>query len=210
MKHIFPSYNRLEQLLDDILHVAGIVLAVGAGAALLVASQPGAWPVLAIYVVALVGMMSASAVYNMAPPSRFKELARRIDHAAIFIFIAGSYTPFAVLSLSGRGGIYVLVAIWAAAIAGVVLKLVWPRRYERLAFFTYIAMGWAMLVEIRPLIAMVDATSLWLLLAGGLSYSLGTVFHSLERLRFHNFIWHVLVQAGVACHFLAILFQFAS
>lgn len=210
MEHFFPSYNRLEQLLDDIFHVVGVLLAAGAGTWLLFAAQPGYWPVLAIYAAALVVMMGASALYNMTPPSRLKELARRADHAAIFIFIAATYTPFAVLSLSGRGGLYVLGAIWAAAVAGVCLKLIWPRRYERLALFTYIAMGWAMLVEIRPLVATVEPVSLWLLLAGGLSYSLGTIFHSLETLRFHNFIWHVLVQAGVACHFLAIWFQYAG
>jgi hemolysin III len=160
---------------------------------------------LGVYGAGLVAMFACSAGYHLIRKARAKEIFRRLDHAAIFVMIAGTYTPFALLNMGGAWGIGLLSAVWAIALIGVVMKLALPRIFERLSVPLYLAQGWAVLVAIKPLVAAVPTLALVLIGVGGVLYTIGVLFHLWDRLPYHNAIWHgfVLVAAGV--HYAAIL-----
>jgi hemolysin III len=163
----------------------------------------------AIYVVGLLAMLGCSAAYNLTRPSPLKELLRRFDHAAIFLMIAGTYTPF-MMRLEDRTWEMILLAIiWPVAIAGAAMKLAFPRRLEGISVALYLALGWIILVAFRPLIDSVAPTTVALVAIGGVLYSAGVVFHLWESLPFQKAIWHGMVVAAAACHYSAILFGIA-
>ncbi|KAI95665.1 DNA-binding protein [Rhodomicrobium udaipurense JA643] len=203
----FPSYTRAEQIADAGVHAAGVTFAAVASVWLLVeaagAVSGAHLAAVIVYCLGLVAMFSASAAYNLAPERRAKELLRRADHAAIFVMIAGSYTPFAVV-VGGGAGIGMLVAVWAIAALGVFVKLRFPRRFDRLCVALYLAQGWIVLAALRPLVRALPEDALTLLVAGGVVYTAGVPFHLMEWMRFHNVIWHVFVLAGAATQFFAI------
>lgn len=165
---------------------------------------------LLVYGVGLVGMLGASAAYHLTPPGSTKDRLRRLDHAMIFVMIAGTYTPFALNVLPGRQGLGLCVAAWAVAAVGIALKLLVPRRIERLSLVLYLGMGWMVLGVMPSLIARAAPDVLILLVLGGVAYSVGAVIHSLRRLRFQNAIWHVLVLVGAGLHLAALSRQFAA
>ncbi len=158
---------------------------------------------LIVYSIGLIGMFAASAAYNLVSHAGLKEILRRLDHAAIFVMIAGSYTPFALL-VGGAAGHTLLAAVWAIAAAGVAIKLRFPRRFDKLSVLLYLAQGWIVLFALNPIIAALPDRALTLLVVGGIVYTLGVAFHLMERLRFHNVIWHIFVLGGAACQFVAI------
>jgi hemolysin III len=158
-----------------------------------------------IYAICLVAMLVSSASYHFALASPRRALLRRLDHAAIFLMIAGTYTPFTVGRLSGMWAIGMTAAVWLLAIGGAGLKLACPHRLERLSTAVYLALGWMILVGARPLLAAVDMPALVLIGVGGIFYSIGAGIHSWRNLRFHNAIWHGLVLVSAACHYAAIL-----
>jgi hemolysin III len=164
---------------------------------------------LLVYSAGLVGMLAASAAYHLARPGRAKERLRRLDHAMIFVMIAGTYTPFALNVLPHRQGMVLCAAAWAIAAAGIALKLLYPRRLERLSLVLYLGMGWMALSVLPGLLARTPLDVLLLLVLGGVAYSVGSVIHSLRRVRFQNAIWHVLVLLGAALHLAALSLQFA-
>jgi len=137
-------------------------------------------------------------------------MLRRFDHAAIFIMIAATYTPFAANRLGGTTGTALLAAIWLCATAGVLMKFVFPRQFEKVSIALYLAMGWMVVAVIEPLAASVTTVDLWLLVAGGLVYSAGVAFHVIERIPFHKAIWHALVLVAAVLHFIAIAAEFAT
>ncbi|MFP5248208.1 MAG: PAQR family membrane homeostasis protein TrhA, partial [Acidobacteriota bacterium] len=134
-----------------------------------------------------------------------KAILRRFDHAAIFLLIAGTYTPFLLTNLRGPWGWTLFGIIWAICGAGAVFKLVFGDRFRLTSTFMYLAAGWLIVVAVGPMIAAVPAAALWLLLAGGLSYTVGVAFYRWHRLRYHHAVWHTFVLTGSACHFLAVL-----
>ena len=207
------EYSRIEYRLDAVVHVAGILFALNASAWLIaqVVSNAGLSVVVSVsvYCAGLLAMVLASAGYNLSRQGRPKDILRRFDHAAIFIMIAATYTPFAANRLNGATGIGLLVAIWAFATAGVLLKFLAPRRFEKVSIALYLAMGWMIVPLIQPLAASVATVDLWLLLAGGLVYSAGVAFHVIERIPFHKAIWHALVLVAAVLHFTAIAAEFA-
>ncbi|HEX2590088.1 MAG TPA: hemolysin III family protein, partial [Rhizomicrobium sp.] len=136
-----------------------------------------------------------------------KDILRRLDHSAIFIMIAGTYTPFAAGRL-GDYGIWILIANWCAATLGIVIKLVYPRRFEMVTLGLYLGMGWLIVLALRPLIANVATLDLWLLLGGGLVYSAGVAFYLIERIPYHKAIWHAFVLVAAVLQFLSIAFEF--
>ncbi|GEO83005.1 DNA-binding protein [Pararhodospirillum oryzae] len=158
-----------------------------------------------IYGVGLLATFGFSAAYNLALGSRFTEILRRCDHAAIYVMIAGTYTPLALVCIGGWVGITLLSVVWGVAAIGLVLKLVWHRRFERLSLFLYLALGWAGLAAIGSIIAALPVAALILLLVGGVVYSVGVVFHLWTRLQFQNAIWHIFVLAAAGCHYAAVL-----
>jgi hemolysin III len=206
------EYTVAEHRVDAFIHIAGIVFAINASAWLL-AHIAGAASLVAsvtVYCVGLVAMIGMSAAYNLTPHHHPSKLVlRRLDHAAIFIMIAATYTPFAVNRLGHPDGIAILVAIWASATVGVVLKLLFPHRFERISLALYLGMGWLIVTALKPLFANVAAIDLWLLLGGGLVYSAGVAFYVIERIPFHKAIWHAFVLAAAILQFAAIAGEFS-
>jgi hemolysin III len=203
----FPSYTKFERIADGCIHAAGIVFSLGAAAYLLAAAL-GRLPLagiagLVVYCVGLIGMFAASAAYNLVSRQRLKEVLRHLDHAAIFVMIAGSYSPFA-FAVGGAAGEAMLAAVWIIAAVGIAIKLRYPRRFDRLSVLLYLAQGWIVVLALGPIVAALPSRALWLLLAGGIVYTLGVPFHLLERMRFHNAIWHTFVLGGAACQSVAI------
>lgn len=206
--HFFPSYTRLEHLADACVHIVSLLFAAAATAVLLAAAI-GALPAadlagLIVYCIGLMGMFTASAAYNMASRRELKEILRRLDHAAIFVMIAGSYTPFA-LAIGGTAGHSMLAAVWAIAAIGIAIKLRFPRRFDKLSILLYLAQGWIVLLALEPVAAKLPSQAFWLLLAGGAVYTLGVPFHLMDRMRFHNAIWHLCVLGGAACQYVAVM-----
>jgi hemolysin III len=211
--HDFPKYSRGEYLADLAAHVLGLALGVVATVALLVeASHYGQSLLLlgaGLYGLGLVAMLSCSAAYNLCPPSPTKALLRRLDHAAIFIMIAGSYTPFLLNRVGGDWGLGLLSFVWLVAFGGVFLKIMFPRRWEMFTIALYIGLGWSILVAINPLLQSVSMPSLILIGAGGVIYSIGVIFHLWDRLPYQNAIWHWLVLIAATCHYVAIMNEVA-
>lgn len=210
---LFPRYTRAERLADAVVHCVGVPLGILASARLLwvAAAHHADAPVLAslaVYAAGLIGMLTASALYNMTPPGRLKAVFRRIDHAMIFVMIAGTYTPFVINALDASLGMSLAVVVWIGAITGAVLKIGFPNMSERLSLALYLGLGWVMVIAIEPLASSVSPTSFWLLVAGGLLYTGGTVLHVWDRLPFNNAGWHVAVLAAAACHFAAVILEF--
>ena len=204
---MFPTYSRAERAADAVVHAVGIVFGLIGACGLIVAGlkKLPAHEIagLGIYGSGLVGMFAASASYNLVGRPRAKEWLRRLDHAVIFVMIAGSYTPFA-LRMGGTTGFVVLATVWLIAVTGVAVKLVWPRKLDRISILLYLAQGWCVIFAIGPLIEAVPSASLTLLLAGGIIYTAGVVFHLLERMPFHNVIWHVFVLGGAVSQYASI------
>jgi hemolysin III len=206
---MFHPYSRPERVADAAIHVLGVACGLAACIALALVALPRGDAALAIgiglYAGGLISMLGFSALYNMTRAPRWKSMFRRLDHAAIFVMIAGTYTPFALIAIGGAWGIGLLAFVWLVAAAGVALKLVCPRRFERFSLAAYLLLGWCILPLLGPLFAAVSLPGIILLAAGGLLYSLGVVFHVWTRLPYHNAIWHALVLVAAGCHFAAVL-----
>jgi hemolysin III len=205
---LFPTYSERERLADTLVHIAGVAFGMIGATALMLASI-GKLPArdiagLAVYSAGLIAMFAASAIYNLARNPVLKERLRRLDHAAIFLMIAGSYTPFALIKIGGETGLALLAAVWGIALFGIAVKLWFPRRFDGLSVALYLAQGWVIIFALGPLIASVPQRSVVLLLAGGCIYTAGVAFHLLERLPFHNVVWHVFVLGGAISQFLSI------
>lgn len=206
------SYTPIEHRVDAVVHVLGVLFAIVASVWLL--ANVGGIDVtisVSVYCAGLLAMTGFSAAYNMTPHHRpAKQVLRRLDHAAIFMMIAATYTPLAVNRLGYPDGDLVLVAVWLTALFGVTMKLLVPDRFERLAIVFYLAMGWMVVVVLKPLAASMTAVDFWLLIAGGLVYSAGVVFYVAERIPFHKAIWHGFVLTAAVLQFSAIAAEFAG
>lgn len=209
----YPTYSRGEVWADTAAHVLGLLFGLVATVALLItASQHDQLLLIlgaSLYGLGLLAMLTCSAAYNLWPPSPMKELWRRFDHAAIFIMIAGTYTPFLLNRVGGDWGVGLLAFVWSVAIIGAFLKLSYPRRWESITIGLYLGLGWSILIAINPLMQAVSVDSLILIAAGGVIYSIGVVFHLWERLPYQNAIWHWLVLTAAVCHFVAIFNEVA-
>lgn len=202
--HRGKPYSPLELALDAAVHAFGLLLALGLGGVLLFIGQT-ARPALAIYVASLVIVLTVSLAFNLAPITSLKRFLARLDQAAIFLLIAGTYTP--LLSMLGGSTTreVMLAIVWGAAIIGIALKLLVPERFGRLALVLYLGIGWSGVAVFGSLAEVVPANTLWLLLAGGVAYCSGIIFHLWERLRFHNVLWHCFVVMGASLHLWAML-----
>lgn len=201
-------YTRHEERFHSITHGIGAVLAaVGAGYLILRAVQEGdPWRIvsMAIYGVTLVALYTISTLYHGVAKRSLKARLRVMDHAAIYLFIAGSYTPFLLLPLRGGWGWFMFALAWALAVGGVVYKLTLLDRFPRLSTALYLAMGWLALLVIVPLIRQLPPGTLGWLVAGGLIYTAGTLVYHMDRVRYHHVAWHMFVLGGSVCHFVAI------
>ena len=203
-------YTAAELWADGAIHVVGILCAVLGSAALMLAlagrTTPEETAAVAVYLTTLVVSLGASGLYNIWPVSRTKWILRRFDHSAIYLLIAGTYTPFMLKAGTG----WLLSGVWLIAAVGVFLKLLRPGRFDRLSILLYLGLGWSGMIACDLLVATLPPSVFWLILAGGLVYSFGVVFHVLERLRFQNVIWHACVLVAAAIHFVAVWFSTLS
>lgn len=205
--------SRAEIVADAIVHLLGLAFGIGASVTLviLIALNPDLprGISLGLYGFGLLAMLICSALYHMTSHARLKAVFRRLDHAAIFVMIAGTYTPFSLILIGGLWGALLLGFVWTVALIGVFLKLRYPLRFDRLSVAAYLLLGWVILAALQPLISNASLAALILLLTGGGLYSLGVIFHLWERLPYQNAIWHVFVLAAAACHYAAILVDVA-
>jgi hemolysin III len=203
------NYDRAELIADGVVHGIGVLGGLVAATVLIVLTAIYATPlevaVVSVYVAGLLTMLVLSATYNLWPVSRAKWVLRRFDHSAIYVLIAATYTPFIMQMKDSFFAIALLIGVWCVAIAGIVLKLFLPGRFDRLSVGLYLAMGWSGFMVYDTVVASLPATALWFLAAGGLLYSFGVIFHAWQRLRFQNAIWHSFVLLGAACHYTAVL-----
>lgn len=202
-----PAYSAAEWRSDAVVHLAGLALALMAIPVLIVVTallrgDAHALTGVSIYGAAMLAMIACSALYNMTPGTARAWLYRRLDHSAIYIKIAGTYTPFALIS---GHGLTLTVGVWIAAALGVALKIASPERFRWLALALYLGMGWASVVAGQALFAVLPAPVLSLMIAGGVLYTGGVVFYLWERLPFHNTIWHVFVLAATFCFYAAVV-----
>src|SRR6201747_3150959 len=203
------NYDRAELIADGVVHGIGVFGGLIAATVLIVLTAVYATAldvaIVSVYVAGLLTMLVLSATYNPWPVSRAKWVLRRFDHSAIYVLIAATYTPFIMQMKDSVFAVALLIGVWCVAIAGIVLKLLLPGRFDRLSVGLYLAMGWSGFMVYDTVVASLPAFALWLLAAGGLLYSFGVIFHAWQRLRFQNAIWHSFVLLGAACHYTAVL-----
>lgn len=204
-----PEYSFGEELAHAITHGIGAILSI-AGLTLLVvfsALRGDAWHVVssAIFGTTLVLLYSASTLYHSFPQPNIKRIFRIMDHSAIYLLIAGTYTPFLLVSLRGVWGWTLFGVVWGAAIAGVWFKVFYTGRFPKLSTTLYVVMGWVALVAVKPMMENIPLGGLVLILAGGLTYTMGVVFYVMHRMIYHHAVWHLFVLGGSILHFFAVL-----
>jgi hemolysin III len=206
---VYPQYTIRERVADGCIHLVGVAASLVALIALLiigVKSQAMLWVVsLTIYGLALVATFSFSAGYHLVVRPKLKEVLRRLDHAAIFLMIAGTYTPFILIKMNTPWGLGLLAVVWTMAAIGIAIKLFAPGFLDGLSTALYLVQGWAVIAAWEPLMSAMPGRVLTLLMAGGVLYTIGVVFHLWERLPYQNAIWHGFVLSAASCHFAAVI-----
>lgn len=207
MKH----YSRNEEIANAVTHGIGVLFSVVTMTLLLVFAYIDKNPLgivaFAIYGACSFLLYSASTLYHSIPHPRVKPVLRVFDHSAIYLYIAGTYTPVALLALDGAWRLGMLIAVWAIAIAGIVFKIVTFKNFDRfkvLSLIIYIGMGWLAVIAIKPMLAVLPLGFFFWLLGGGLFYTLGTIFYASKKMPFNHAVWHLFVLAGSVCQFFAI------
>lgn len=203
-----PSFK--QELANSLTHGLGTILSIAGPFILVVLSgmQGDAWRIVSfsIYGTSLVLLYTASTLYHSFQSARVKHIFKIMDHSAIYLLIAGTYTPFTLVLLRGGWGWSLFGVIWGLAFTGILFKIFFVNRFNVLSTIIYLLMGWLIIIAFQPLIDHVPSGGLYWLLAGGIAYSAGTVFYVWEKLPFHHAIWHLFVLAGSLCHFFAVLF----
>lgn len=200
-----------EEIANAVTHGLGVLLAIGGGAVLisLLAVQAGAREIIsaAVFVATLVLLYTASTLYHLARDPVRKARLRALDHCAIFLLIAGTYTPFTVAAMRGGWGWSLFGVIWGLALFGIILKLFFTGRFQILSTATYVGMGWLIVIAFVPLTEALTPSALAWLIAGGVLYTAGILFFCAQRLPYSHAIWHVFVLGGSICHFSAVAAQ---
>ena len=203
-----------DEIASALTHGLGAAAALAGGAVLitLAAIHGDGWQLAGaiVFGVALLLLYLASTLYHAIQHPIAKGRLKVFDHCAIYLLIAGTYTPFTLIGLRGSVGWWLFGAIWALALAGVVFKLFYTGRFKRLSTLIYVAMGWLVLVAFKPMLASLDAWTIGWLLGGGVFYTLGTFFYHRESVPYAHAIWHLFVIAGSVCHFVAVTRQVLS
>ena len=214
--HSLPEHAQSvgEEIANAVSHGVGLLLAVVAALVLVVTAvqRGGVAEIMgvSIFGTTMVLVYLTSTLYHALPRNRAKRVFRTLDHGAIFLLIAGTYTPFTLGPLRGTLGWTLLGLVWVLALAGVVFKAVGGVRYPKFSTGLYIAMGWLVIIVIKPLWLTVPLPGFLWLLAGGIAYTAGVAFFAPKRLRYSHFVWHLFVIAGTACHFAAVLWYVAE
>ena len=202
-----------DEIANALTHGVGAAAALAGGAVLitLAAIHGDGWQLAGaiVFGITLLLLYTASTLYHAIQHPIAKGRLKVFDHCAIYLLIAGTYTPFTLVGLRGPWGWGLFAAIWTLAVAGVVFKLFYTGRYPRLSTAIYVAMGWLVVVAMKPMLASIDAWTLGWLLAGGVFYTLGTYFYHRESIPYAHAIWHLFVIAGSVCHYVAVAAQVA-
>jgi len=209
----YKSYSSGELVADVSAHVVGVLCGVVGTFVLMLTASGGSFALVlgaTLYAIGLLAMLGFSAAYNLWPPSPIKEWLRRFDHAAIFVMIAGTFTPFLLARVEGTAAHVLLGVVWAVAVVGVVMKLIYPRRWEKATVALYIGLGLSILVVAEQLAQAISPVSGILLIAGSVTYIAGVAFHLWERLPYQNAIWHWMVLLAAVLHYSAVLTEVAT
>lgn len=200
----------IEELANGITHGIGLVLSIAGLIALVVLSvmRGNAWHIAGCttFGVTLVLLYAASTVYHTFHTPRLKRILKILDHTAIYLLIAGTYTPFTLVNLRGFWGWTLFSLVWGLSVFGILWKVFQVERYQIVSTTVYLAMGWVVLIAIKPVMSAVPLSGILWLVAGGLFYTVGVLFFALKRLPYNHAIWHVFVLAGSTCHFFAVIF----
>lgn len=211
--HGTRTFSLGELIVDGLVHGIGLVTAVAIGTLILVFAAlrtAPELPALAVYLGSLVVVLTVSLAYNLSPISPIKRVLARLDQAAIFLFIAGTYTPFLAALEPAPKADLLLAVVWGASLVGIALKLIVPQRFGRLAIVLYLAIGWSGITIFGNLAATLPGATVWLILAGGIAYSCGIIFHLWDKLKFQSALWHLFVVAGATLHLVALLVMMLS
>jgi hemolysin III len=208
--HGIKFYSPTEEKINIYSHALGLLLSSAALLLLLIrASQHGnAWHIVSfgIFGLSLIALYAASTAYHSTTKPSLRARLRIIDHATIYILIAGSYTPFALITLSGPVGWTIFSVSWGMAISGVILKLFFTGRFNLVSTLMYVFMGWMIVFAVKPLIASFPTAGIYWLVAGGLSYTAGAIIYSIRKVPLNHAIFHLFVLGGSICHFVAVYF----
>ena len=194
-----------EEVANAVTHGIGAGLAVTALVILVMYADAGSQFGFSVFGTTLVLLYLASTLYHSISHPKTKNIFRKLDHMAIFLLIAGTYTPFCLTALKGWLGWTILGIVWACALTGIALKTVYTGRYESISLLFYVFMGWISIVAIIPIYRSLSFPGFILLLSGGLAYTLGTIFYASNGIRYNHGIWHVFVLAGSSLHFFSIM-----
>ena len=211
MRERQPSLG--EEIASSVSHGVALLASIAALPVLVVVgvARGDTWQVVggSVFGATLIMLYAASTLYHALPHPRAKRVFRILDHSAIYLLIAGTYTPFALGALRGPWGWTLLAVVWGLAVLGIIAKSAVGFRFPRLSIAIYLLMGWLSLIAIRPLAAHLGAPGMAWLFAGGLSYTAGVAFFAWERLRYSHMVWHLFVAAGSVCHFFAVVWYAA-
>ena len=203
-------YSALEEKTNIISHAVGLVLSIVALVLMVVrASEYGnAWHIVSVSIfgASLISLYAASAFYHSAKDLKTRSRLRIIDHATIYVLIAGTYTPFTLVTLNGTVGWMIFAISWTMAFSGVILKLFFTGKYNVLSTLMYVFMGWIIIFAIKPLINSLSSEGLFWLVAGGIAYTTGAVIYSIKKIKFNHAIFHMFVLLGSLCHFISVYF----
>jgi hemolysin III len=201
-------YPPLEEKINILSHAAGFVLSALALALLITraVNHGTAWHIVsaAIFGLSMMGLYAASTSYHSASNPAARAKLRIVDHASIYVLIAGTYTPFMLITLHGTVGWVIFSISWGMAVTGITLKLFFTGRFKLLSTLMYVFMGWLIIFAIKPLIASISAEGLFWVISGGVSYTVGAILYSIKSIPYNHAIFHLLVLAGSICHFIAI------
>ena len=203
-------YSPLEERINILSHAIGLLLSIIAVVLLVTraSSYGNAWHIVsaAIFGASLITLYAASTVYHSATRAELRARLRIIDHATIYILIAGTYTPFTLITLNGTVGWVIFAFSWGMAISGIILKLFFTGRFNLVSTLMYVLMGWIIIFAVKPLIANLSTEGLFWLVAGGLSYTIGAIIYSIKKVPLNHAIFHLFVLGGSICHFVAVYF----
>lgn len=204
-----PAYSFYEELANSITHGIGLLFSVaGLGVLTAFASVFGSvWHIVScsIYGGTMILLYTTSTLYHSIPGQKAKAVFRTLDHSSIFLLIAGTYTPLTLVCLRGPWGWSLFGTIWGLAVAGILLEIFLPKKFRFIIVGLYVAMGWTIIVAVKPMLSLVAPGGLWLLLIGGLCYTLGVPFYIRKSMPFNHAIWHLFVLAGSVFQFFSIL-----
>lgn len=203
------DYTLGEEIANSITHGVGIAVSIVALTLLVVDSVAygDGWALASgiVFGLSLILLYTGSTLYHAIPFPRARHVFKVIDHSAIYLLIAGTYTPFTLVTLRASGGWWMFGIVWALAAAGIATEAFWTYRPRWVSAVVYLAMGWLIIFMIGPIVHAIQPAGLWLLVAGGACYTLGTAFYVYKRVPYFHMVWHLWVLAGSVCHFLAVL-----